>query len=98
MNLKNRTLPELEGELKTLGQPAFRAKQVYGWLHKGVRSYEEMEASVLTAESHLIAALAEEVASEQGRFVSAFTAELGSKGLEHLEIGPVAQLMLGPQA
>ena len=63
-----------------------------------VRSYEEMEASVLTAESHLIAALAEEVASEQGRFVSAFTAELGSKSLEHLEIGPVAQLMLGPQA
>ena len=42
MNLKNRTLPELEGELKALGQPAFRAKQVYGWLHKGVRSYEEM--------------------------------------------------------
>ena len=42
MNLKNRTLPELEGELKALGQPAFRAKQIYGWLHKGVRSYEEM--------------------------------------------------------
>ena len=42
MNLKNRTLPELEGDLKALGQPAFRAKQVYGWLHKGVRSYEEM--------------------------------------------------------
>jgi 23S rRNA (adenine2503-C2)-methyltransferase len=25
-----------------MGQPSFRAKQVYTWLHKGVRSYEEM--------------------------------------------------------
>ena len=42
MNLKNLTQPELAGILKELGQPAFRAKQVYTWLHKGVRSYEEM--------------------------------------------------------
>jgi len=42
MNLKNLTQPELANILKELGQPAFRAKQVYTWLHKGVRSYEEM--------------------------------------------------------
>ncbi len=42
MNLKSLTLPELTGTLKELGQPAFRGKQVYTWLHKGVRSYEEM--------------------------------------------------------
>ena len=42
MNLKSLTLPELADILKELGQPAFRAKQVYTWLHKGVRSYEEM--------------------------------------------------------
>ena len=42
MNLKNNTLPELAAIFKELGQPAFRAKQVYSWLHKGVRSYEEM--------------------------------------------------------
>ena len=42
MNLKSMTLPELQGLLKELGQPAFRAKQVYTWLHRGVRSYEEM--------------------------------------------------------
>ena len=42
MNLKNLTQPELADILKTLGQPAFRAKQVYTWLHKGVRSYDEM--------------------------------------------------------
>jgi len=42
MNLKNLTQPELADILKALGQPAFRAKQVYTWLHKGVRSYDEM--------------------------------------------------------
>jgi 23S rRNA (adenine2503-C2)-methyltransferase len=36
------TLAELSQILKELGQPAFRVKQVYTWLHKGVRSYEEM--------------------------------------------------------
>ena len=42
MNLKSMTLPELTAAIKELGQPAFRGKQVYTWLHKGVRSYEEM--------------------------------------------------------
>ena len=42
MNLKSMTQPEIGMVLKELGQPAFRAKQVYTWLHKGVRSYDEM--------------------------------------------------------
>ena len=42
MNIKSMTLPEVTAALKELGQPAFRGKQVYTWLHKGVRSYEEM--------------------------------------------------------
>ena len=42
MNIKSMTLLELTAQLKELGQPAFRGKQVYSWLHKGVRSYEEM--------------------------------------------------------
>ncbi len=42
MNLKSQTLPELTATLKELGQSAFRGKQVYTWLHKGVRSYEQM--------------------------------------------------------
>lgn len=34
---------ELESSLKELGQPAFRAKQIWQWLwQKGVRSFEEM--------------------------------------------------------
>ena len=42
MNLKSMTQQEIGAVLKELGQPTFRAKQVYTWLHKGVRSYEEM--------------------------------------------------------
>ena len=40
MNIKSMTLPEMQEALKALGQPAFRAKQIYTWLHKGVRSYD----------------------------------------------------------
>ena len=42
MNLKSLTLTELTALLKEQGEPGFRAKQVYTWLHKGVRSYGEM--------------------------------------------------------
>ena len=42
MNLKSMTLPELSETLKSMGQPAFRAKQLYTWLHRGARSYDEM--------------------------------------------------------
>ena len=38
--IKSLTLSELKTALE--GQPAFRAKQVYTWLHRGVRSFEEM--------------------------------------------------------
>ena len=41
-HIKSMTMTELAQTLKDMGQPAFRAKQVYTWLHKGVRSYEEM--------------------------------------------------------
>ena len=41
-HLRSMTQPEIGQVLKQLNQPAFRAKQVYTWLHKGVRSYEEM--------------------------------------------------------
>ncbi len=41
-HLKSMTIPEIGAVLKEMNQPAFRAKQVYSWLHKGVRSYEEM--------------------------------------------------------
>ena len=41
-HLKSMTIPEISGILKELNQPAFRAKQIFSWLHRGVRTYEEM--------------------------------------------------------
>ena len=42
MHLKSMTAAQIGDVLKELGQPAFRAKQIFSWLHKGVRSYDEM--------------------------------------------------------
>ena len=42
MNLKSMTLEEMTQLFKDMGQPGFRAGQVFTWLHKGVRSYDEM--------------------------------------------------------
>ena len=42
MNIKSMTMKELALEFQQLRQPAFRSKQVYTWLHKGIRDYEEM--------------------------------------------------------
>ena len=41
-HLKSKTQSEIAAVLKEMNQPAFRAKQVYSWLHKAVRSYDEM--------------------------------------------------------
>ena len=40
IEIKSLNLSELQTALK--GQPAFRSKQVYTWLHRGVRSFDEM--------------------------------------------------------
>ncbi len=42
MNLKSQTIAEMGTLFKDMGEPAFRAKQVYKWLHSGVRTYDEM--------------------------------------------------------
>ena len=36
------TLEELTAWLKERGEPAFRAKQIFRWLYRGVRSFDEM--------------------------------------------------------
>lgn len=41
-DIKSMTLAELRGEFAELGEPAFRAGQVYSWIHRGARSFEEM--------------------------------------------------------
>lgn len=41
-DIKSMNLEELSAFLKEMGQPAFRAKQVFQWLHRGARSFAEM--------------------------------------------------------
>ncbi len=55
-DIKSMTLTEVEQEMLALGEPKFRAKQIYTWLHRGVRSFGEM--------SNLSKALRERLAEE----------------------------------
>ena len=41
-DLKSMTLAEMQSAFQELGEPAFRAKQVFAWLHRGVTSFDEM--------------------------------------------------------
>ena len=41
-DIRSMTLEELTAAMKALGEPAFRGKQVFTWLHRGVRSFDEM--------------------------------------------------------
>ena len=41
-DIKSMTQTEIKQALAELGEPAFRAKQIFVWLHKGCRSFSEM--------------------------------------------------------
>ena len=41
-DIKSMTQQELSAFLKGLGEPSFRAKQIFSWLHRGVTSFEDM--------------------------------------------------------
>ena len=51
-----RELNKMEEFLVEMGQPRFRAKQVFGWLYKGVSTFDEM--------TNVPAALREKLAQE----------------------------------
>ena len=42
IDLKSMSLQEMTDAFKEMGEPAFRGKQVFTWLHKGARSFDEM--------------------------------------------------------
>lgn len=70
-DIKSMTLEQLGEELSALGQPGYRAKQIFRWLHRGVTSFDEMtdqpaRLRQLLAQRYEIAA-----ASIQKRLVSA---------------------------
>ena len=41
-DIKFMTLEEITGAMREMGEPAFRGKQVFTWLHKGVTSFDQM--------------------------------------------------------
>jgi 23S rRNA (adenine2503-C2)-methyltransferase len=41
-DIKSFLLPELENKITEMGQPAYRAGQIFKWLHCGVKSFSEM--------------------------------------------------------
>ena len=41
-DIKSMTEAELTAYCKALGQPAFRARQVFTWLHRGITSFDDM--------------------------------------------------------
>ena len=55
-DIKSMTQEEITDALKAMGESAFRGKQIFSWLHKGVRSFDEM--------SNLSRTLRERLASE----------------------------------
>lgn len=42
LDLKSMTLAEMTGLMKEMGEPGFRGKQIFQWLHRGVTSFDEM--------------------------------------------------------
>lgn len=41
-DIRAMTLAELSEELSRMGEPAFRAKQIYSWAHRGATGFDEM--------------------------------------------------------
>ena len=42
IDIKSMTLEEITQACREMGEPAFRGKQIFTWLHKGVTSFDEM--------------------------------------------------------
>lgn len=42
IDIKSYNMTEMSALFKEMGEPAFRAKQVFRWLHRGVTSFEQM--------------------------------------------------------
>lgn len=42
IDIKSLDLSEITAQMKELGEPAFRGKQVFVWLHRGAASFDEM--------------------------------------------------------
>lgn len=52
-DIKSMTLPELREFLQSMGEPAFRGKQVFSWLSRGVTGFDEMSNLPLSLRERL---------------------------------------------
>ena len=41
-DIKSMTLGEISEALRAMGEPSFRGKQVFSWLHRGVTDFDQM--------------------------------------------------------
>ena len=54
-DIKSMYEDELKEELALIGEPSYRASQIYQWLHKGVKTFDEMTNISKKTSSHLTA-------------------------------------------
>ena len=52
-DIRSMTLPELRGFLQSMGEPAFRGKQIFTWLSRGAESFDEMSNLPLSLRERL---------------------------------------------
>ena len=81
-DIKSMTQPELAAWLKERGEPAFRAKQLFLWLHRGAGSFDEM--------TNLSKSLREKLAAEQPEVVVLLN-NAGCGYLGNVGDGPLAR-------
>ena len=53
LDIKSKTVPEIRQYLESLGEPSYRAGQIFKWLHSGVSSFDEMTNLPKSLREHL---------------------------------------------
>lgn len=70
MDLKDFEFEELQDFLKEIGEPKFRAGQIFEWLHRGVESYDEMTNISKATRERLLQTTAVSVLKIREKYVS----------------------------
>lgn len=71
INLKDLTYSELEKFMKELGEPSYRAKQIFSWISRGVASFDDMTDISKKLRSKLAEVSCLSTAKIEKKFVSA---------------------------
>lgn len=71
INLKDLTYSELEKFMKELGEPSYRAKQIFSWISRGIASFDDMTDISKKLRSKLAEVSCLSTAKIEKKFVSA---------------------------